>query len=1044
LLVDTSNLNRELAAFDAEVDRFESDYDTKADGKAGIQKGLDSVRSLFNRGADGKGYGDDQWKNIANTQHGLDQLKADVQCGRLDGQQAQHALAQLRDSFHGEADRVEQAQAGNARVGQAVHGAGRVAAVGAAGIARTVAGGGVNVVAGAAAAVAAGSAYDALTVGAGAADKKLGNGGNTTIAPSLDTNQSVGGLAAGALAGQKVEAKDVVHAGVGTTLDAVSGGFAGQGVKAARVSIATAQGSKQVAQAAAKASIKTGLQQSAATLGVQTAGTAIDPSLSAGQKRNRIVQQGKDTLTQLPGQLVFGAASSATGAVVKPANKLLDGVAQVGIDAASNLGEASTGNVLAGKGPALSAEQLAQAAVTSPSGAMHNVLQRSPRDGTGFEPVSNQELRELHRLPTADLSPLLGSHKKDSLAQTMRAGGIDNTMRPIEEPLGSIVLQSRGPADPLDDGFGAAPIDERSPPPRKRQHITGSAADGFGAAPIDEHSPPPSERRKAGWSNVTANATATSSQDVPSFDQLEHGDLQLGLGPQLREFHRDWKLLPEIASLSYQQHVAQPVKSLVNDVLIEPVAQSALGQAVGRQRDRVKSGVNQAKTLFDQSAPGRFYKHTFGRAFNSLDRYVVRNPAVWKGVDGVAKQMSNAIKIGGVATLAANRIVAGNGTLITGTAVSGDPNAPREAIEAANAGNLPKGMTFHYQYAPLPGVPTARAITTVGAKDGVFVPPATGAGQVGTASPWIGFKPNGANPGSKEMVGTASALAALGDVEASYNIGSTNFNLGLKAFGLAGRVGANIPRFEARNAPVPGAQNRFDVRALLLFDPLHVGATGTVNLGPVAITVERPRIPMTVKGAIGSSNADNWFDPFAPGAISNRKPVFSPVSNTYDPKAEDMQAIQQLLDQAAAVRLGVPQFEPTPEVQGPNFRGLELEEVKQVIDGREQTVAIVGTGPVELDPNGDIVSARGKRYELLEPDGSPITDLGRARERAQELIHWKAATDLTYDQADKLKADREAFTDELNELINRLPKDTRFDAADDASIEQRRGDTDPR
>jgi hypothetical protein len=402
-----------------------------------------------------------------------------------------------------------------------------------------------------------------------------------------------------------------------------------------------------------------------------------------------------------------------------------------------------------------------------------------------------------------------------------------------------------------------------------------------------------SERHNA----ARTSAAITASQDVPSFDQLKRRDLQLGLGNQLTEFHRDWKLLPEIASLSYRQHVTEPVKSFVNDTLIEPVAQSALGQAVGRQRDRVTSSVTQAKMLFDQSPPGQLYSRTIGRAFNALDQHVVRNPAVWKGVDGVAQQMSNAIKIGGVATFAANRIMAGNGTLITGTAVSGDANAPREAIEAARSGNLPKGMTFHYQYAPLPGVPAARAITTVGAKDGIFVPPATGAGQVGTASPWIGFKPNGTNPGSKEIVGTASALAALGDVEASYNIGTTNFNLGLKAFGLAGRVGANVPRFEARNDPVPGAQNPFDVRAILSFDPLHVGATGTVNLGPIAVTVERPRIPVTVKGAVGSSNADNWFDPFAPGEKSNFKPVFSPVSTTYDPEAADMKAIQALLEQ---------------------------------------------------------------------------------------------------------------------------------------------------
>jgi hypothetical protein len=400
--MDTTTLNSEFAAFDAEVDRFESDYEAQAEGKAGIQKGMDAVRSLFNRGADGKGYGDDQFKNVANTQHALDELKADVKAGRLNEQQAQQALSQLRQHFNSEADRVEDAQVVNASRGKALHGAGRVAAVSVAGIAGTLAGGGGNVPAGVAAAAAAGSAYDALTVGAGAVDKKLGNGGNTAIAPALDTKQSVGGLAAGALAGQQVEAKDVVQAGVGTALDAVSGFGAGQGIKAARAGIAAANGTKQVAQAAATASVKTGFQESAARLGVQTAGTAIDPSLDAEQKSAQMVQQGKEALVQLPAQLVFSAGSSAAGAVVKPVSKLLDGLAQFGIDGVSNLGQASVGNVMRGDGSALSGPQLVEAAVLGIPGALHNMAQHGgpPEDAGlqyGMNPYSGRALKRVPR-----------------------------------------------------------------------------------------------------------------------------------------------------------------------------------------------------------------------------------------------------------------------------------------------------------------------------------------------------------------------------------------------------------------------------------------------------------------------------------------------------------------------------------------------------------------------------------------------------------------------------------------------------------------------
>ncbi len=446
--MDSTNVQGELAALDAEVDAFERDYEDKADGKAGIQKFGDATRALWGRVVDGEGHRDHQFRNIAETKDRLAQIKAEVQSGQLGGQEAQQALAQESQRFHGEADRVAQAQTGiNASVGQAVHGAGRIAIVSAAGIAGTVAGGGVNIFAGAAAAVAAGSAYDALTVGAGAVDKKLGNGGNSAIAPTFDTQQSFGGLAAGALAGEKIEGKDLVHAGVGTALDLVSGFGAGQGIKATRAAVAATNGTVQAAQAAAGASVKTGLQQSAATLGVQSAGTAIDPSLSTRQKQQQIVQQGKDTLTQLPGQVVFGAASSAAGVAVQPANKLLDGAAQVALDGASNVGEASAGNVLAGQGAGLRPEQLATAAVLGTSGALHNVAQRGApteavHDGTAAQqrhglsaatPASKQDARRALSTQNVQMASLTSAQAPGSGA-TADAPRLKLRLLPVDHP----------------------------------------------------------------------------------------------------------------------------------------------------------------------------------------------------------------------------------------------------------------------------------------------------------------------------------------------------------------------------------------------------------------------------------------------------------------------------------------------------------------------------------------------------------------------------------------------------------------------------------
>jgi hypothetical protein len=393
----TQNLSRELAAFDAEVHAFAADYQAKADDKAGIQKGMDAVRSLFNRGEDGKGCGDDQWKNIANTQHRLDEIKAGLQSGHLSNEQADRQLAALEQSFNGEAQRVDQAQQGNARVGQTVHGAGRALTVGVAGVSATVASGG-NVFIGAAAGMGAGSLYDAATVAAGEVDKKLGNGSKgdagSGIAPQLESKGSIGGVLANAAAGEEIEAKDIVRAGVGSAVDAVSGGFAGQGALATQGAIAAVQATSQtvgrvaVAEAVAGASVKTAVQQSAATLGVQATGTAIDPALSGQQKTEQLGAQVENTVTHLPAQIVFTALGSAAGGSVQPANKALDASAQLLIDGASGLGEASVGNALSGRGFNLSGEQLTQLVVGSgggkladglPMGGSSPVLQ-TPRD----------------------------------------------------------------------------------------------------------------------------------------------------------------------------------------------------------------------------------------------------------------------------------------------------------------------------------------------------------------------------------------------------------------------------------------------------------------------------------------------------------------------------------------------------------------------------------------------------------------------------------------------------------------------------------------
>jgi hypothetical protein len=374
-----AEVNAQLDEFEQQVGTFEQTYSEKAEQKNGLQKGMDWTRSWINRDAAGQGHGDDQWKNIANTQIEVGNIKRDLASGQATEQQAQARLEDLRQDFSTEADRVSQAQGRNAQAGKFVHQAGRVATVAAAGIGGTVASGG-NVFVGGAAAVGAGNLYDAATVAAGQADKAMGNGPQdgqpSAFAPQLDTKQSFAGLAANAATGEKITGQDVFNATTNTALDFVGGAGAGNGVKAARTAIAATTTTSQAARAAAGASAKNTLLQSGATYTVQATSTAVNPWMTDEQKTQRMGQLTQDSLAQLPGQLAFGAVSGSAGVAFQPANKLMDAGVQVGVDALGNTGEAATTNLIQGKGPGLTDEQWINAAVGSTTGALHNVMQR--------------------------------------------------------------------------------------------------------------------------------------------------------------------------------------------------------------------------------------------------------------------------------------------------------------------------------------------------------------------------------------------------------------------------------------------------------------------------------------------------------------------------------------------------------------------------------------------------------------------------------------------------------------------------------------------
>jgi hypothetical protein len=355
---------------DKRLNDYEKQYKQKAEGKAGVQKAMDWFRKGFNAG-----YGDDQFKNIGESKRELASIQSDLKSNKLTQAQAEQKSAALLKRFGTEEARVTKAQGENAKVGKVVQETGRVVVVAGVGVTTTVATG--NPLIGFAAASGAGSIYDAVG--------KSTEGSNKQIAPRVDASNSLGGVAASAFKGEKINGGDIARATLGTVMDGTNGAFAGQGALSARAAQAALKaGGTQVSRltlagAVARTNTVNTLQHTAAVTTLKTAGIYGDGSLT-GQQQNQLA---KDNLTQtlkgLPTQLAAGMASSylGMGGQIK-SNKVLDAAVQYGGATVINAAQTSVNNKLVGKGFRLSNADIAAIGVQGAGSVIQNVAQRQP------------------------------------------------------------------------------------------------------------------------------------------------------------------------------------------------------------------------------------------------------------------------------------------------------------------------------------------------------------------------------------------------------------------------------------------------------------------------------------------------------------------------------------------------------------------------------------------------------------------------------------------------------------------------------------------
>jgi hypothetical protein len=206
-----------LASAEKRVSDFSKSYDKEATGKSNLQKSMDATRKVFN-----EGYGDDMFKNNGKSAKAIADVKAQLKSGKITEAQATIASTSILANFERERIRVTGAQANNAEIGKGVQGAGRVVTVAGAAIGGTIVAGPVG---GIAAATVAGSAYDAAS--------KLDQG-SARFSAQFDVNNSVGGVLARKIKGEKVNNGDWARGAAGSGMDAISGAFAGGGMLSAK------------------------------------------------------------------------------------------------------------------------------------------------------------------------------------------------------------------------------------------------------------------------------------------------------------------------------------------------------------------------------------------------------------------------------------------------------------------------------------------------------------------------------------------------------------------------------------------------------------------------------------------------------------------------------------------------------------------------------------------------------------------------------------------------------------------------------------------
>jgi hypothetical protein len=290
-----------------------------------------------------------------------------------------------------------------------------------------------------------------------------------------------------------------------------------------------------------------------------------------------------------------------------------------------------------------------------------------------------------------------------------------------------------------------------------------------------------------------------------------------------------------------------------------------------------------------------------GNALRLFDQAVVRNERLWAGLDK-AGAIGRKLVVGAAATTAA--ILANayrTGTLQTGTFNTSGKLTPAQ-MQMVKGINIPPNMNVRFFTVPTTIPVTVRgqvfnvkaaATMVVAEGSNVLFLPALGPGKPG-AQPWVGPVQDGGRSGTeKQLVAASSSVAAAGWGLVGFNIGTDNFNIGGRADVQAGRGLLNTFAAQFKRQDAPPGQPRGTLQTIVIADLLSTFHSATINVGPLAVVVDRVRVPQNERFTF-----PNGANPITLNRDARRSSVQPAIpatgSGTFNPEAEDVKAFLAL------------------------------------------------------------------------------------------------------------------------------------------------------